>query len=126
MQEIKFCPYCEGKHFDILVSFNSELGITKCVKCRHCGACGPLAEDDEEAILKWNSRIQEAPEMQEERPQIIDRYNARNFICPFTRTKEYGCSALCMAWVSVGEDKGRCGLVNTPFAVSMCAPSCEA
>lgn len=61
-----------------------------------------------------------------EMPQIVDRNNARNFICPFVRTRECGCSPLCMAWVSVGDDKGRCGLVNLPFSIRMYPMSCEA
>lgn len=120
MQEMKFCQYCEGKDFDIIVSFESELGRIKCVKCRQCGACGPIADNDEMAILKWNSRIQEVPGMPQERPTIIKADKYDKFGCPIRGSDKPCNGRWCMMWVCVGENKGRCGLVNTIYGTTGC------
>lgn len=60
-----------------------------------------------------------------EKPTIISSNDYDKFGCPFMGPKEACNGRWCMMWVFVGENKGRCGLVNAPFAVSMCATSCE-
>lgn len=61
-----------------------------------------------------------------ERPMIIPQDIYDKFGCPILGPDKPCNGYFCMMWVSVGEDKGRCGLVNAPFAVGMCATSCEA
>lgn len=73
MQEIKFCQYCGDKEKLKLVSLNIN---DWCVICGNCGARGPLEIYKEMAILRWNSRVQEAQEMSQERPMIMDDWDA--------------------------------------------------
>lgn len=117
MPKLKSCPLCgETQGLEVHL-FENGYGVS----CPNCGALGSLDYGKQKAIQKRNSRIQEAPEMSQERPQIIDKYNARNFICPFRDTsRDEGCSSLCMMWVSVGINKGRCGLVNTIYGRTGC------
>lgn len=131
MQEIKFCKFCGNNELDIEVTLDRESGKKYRVHCRQCGANGPLRNDEDNAILWWNNRINEAPTMPQERPNIIlddpDEYNSDEFpYCPFNSVNSLDIMGYhesvgsckfkrCMMWVSVGEDKGRCGLVNTQY-----------
>lgn len=109
MQEKMYCQYCgENERLEIN-QYNGEYAV----RCQHCGSIGPMGKDPEFAILKWNSRVQEAPEMPQERPMIMDDWDANQQFCPFCKDKCKGSE--CMMWVFVVNNDGRCGLVNTMY-----------
>lgn len=118
MQDMKSCQFCGSDDLDIAEVHDPMPTPVKqkYVYCENCGACGPLSDTFELAILKWNNRIQEAPEMPQERPQIFTHKFAKGYICPIQKVKCFGRD--CMMWVSVGENEGRCGLVNTMYIKS--------
>lgn len=113
----KQCNYCGGRDLEIAAVHDPMRTPVKQkhVQCEECGAWGPLAGTDELAIQKWNNRIQETPEMPQERPTIVEEWDANNrYFCPLIAGACNG--AECMMWVWVGDsDKGRCGLVNTMY-----------
>lgn len=51
MSELKSCHHCESEKLEIMQVFNNTF-----VRCRRCGARGPIAEDMELAVEYWNAR----------------------------------------------------------------------
>lgn len=115
MQEMKKCQYCGSNDlgFGEICCPAVITSKEKYVRCKQCGASGPSAINDELAIQKWNNRIQEAPEMPQERPMIATWMDAENAYCPLNKGVCRNC--LCMMWLRIGDNKGRCGLVNTQY-----------
>lgn len=113
------CQYCgENERLEIN-QYNGEYAV----HCQHCGSIGPMAKDEEFAILKWNDRIQEAPEMPQERPTILSPRESAKRICPLSSDGHHqkDCAGdACMMWLWVGDGKGRCGLVNTIYGTTGC------
>jgi len=50
----KACPFCGSNKTRIL---NTNTKFAKWVECITCKSNGPIAGDDETAILKWNDRF---------------------------------------------------------------------
>ncbi len=46
---LKACPFCGSEGVAVVGSF---------VRCGNCGATGPFAISTEEAVQKWNERVQ--------------------------------------------------------------------
>lgn len=111
----KQCNYCGSKNLIISELYDGRLNPIKKyrhVTCMTCKACGPLADDDNEAIIKWNNRIQEAPEIPQEDNNIF--YDECSiYYCPIIKDRCKGID--CMMWISVSRNDGRCGLVNTQY-----------
>lgn len=123
MQERKHCQYCGSNDLEIGEIFCPAVisSKQKYVQCKECGACGPLAINDELAILKWNNRIQEAPELPPERPNKIYNGDKGSMYCPFGEGRFSSCYGnQCMMWVVDNDNKGRCGLVNTIYGTTGC------
>lgn len=60
MEEIKRCPFCNGKanmHY-VSASFDDDDMVYEYVAviCVDCGAMGPKCQTEEEAIEMWNRR----------------------------------------------------------------------
>lgn len=116
MQEIKFCQFCRNNELDIEVTLDRESGKKYRVHCRQCGANGPLRNDEDNAILWWNNRINEVPEMLQEEPTIVTEYMEKKY-CPILSGN---CRTVdCMMYVYTHKTgsglDGRCGLVNTMY-----------
>lgn len=122
MQEKMYCQYCGEKERLEINKYNDEYAV----HCKHCGSIGPMAKDEEFAILKWNDRILETPDMPQEKPNIIDITIVQNpKRCPFAPKQDRFDMGICeeencMMWVLVGKYEGRCGLVNTIYGTTGC------
>lgn len=58
--DLKKCPFCGEKELDVMVE-GSELDPKRRVYCIHCGAQGPIDnEDDLSAEGAWNQRSKKA------------------------------------------------------------------
>lgn len=105
MQEMNNCPYC-GEHDLEVNRYNNDCAV----HCKHCGAIGPTRETPELAIIAWNTRVQEEPELIADKVSICESSVAHDYKCPFYPTHE--CQGgKCMMWVWADDEYGRCGLV---------------
>lgn len=56
MEEIKRCPFCNGKAKTDSIYWGNEEDDYSVVVCTECGAMGPKCQTEEEAIEMWNRR----------------------------------------------------------------------
>lgn len=60
MEEIKRCPFCNGKARTDSICWGDEeeylVDDYSVVVCPECGATGPKCQTEEEAIEMWNRR----------------------------------------------------------------------
>jgi Lar family restriction alleviation protein len=60
LPEIEDCPFCGGKGKIESIELPMASGtvhIQAEVECTVCGACGPVMDTMEKAVLYWNRRI---------------------------------------------------------------------
>ena len=55
MAELKPCPFCGGKDFEVVSVYGGEYYVD----CLNCTTCGPSGETYEEAIEAWNRRCED-------------------------------------------------------------------
>jgi hypothetical protein len=57
MAEISPCPFCRSKRVEVWVSWHPHHYI----ECDRCGAEGPMAGSEEDAIAWWNAGAEATP-----------------------------------------------------------------
>lgn len=57
-EEIKPCPFCDGKGY-VICGSSFKFGFTSyAVECEKCGAVGAVKASEQEAIETWNTRAE--------------------------------------------------------------------
>lgn len=69
------CPFCRSTNLDVCLSTSDEAGMF--VKCLDCHAEGPLADDGDVAIAKWNNKR----EPDEAKERVLDVYVPAGVTC---------------------------------------------
>jgi Lar family restriction alleviation protein len=54
MYELKPCPFCGEKRDNFIYPYTDS--ILYWIKCDQCDTEGPVADNEEDAINKWNTR----------------------------------------------------------------------